>query len=147
MHKIAIAVTLLLLSACAGLYARISPTQRQAEPTRRPELLEAARSVLRGRGFTLDPAAAGDGVVRTLPAVQAGRVPCGLLTCRYRDTYEVTVTREGQVAVHLHRELNTPVVTPFVASLDNWEDPSALQKETIALIEAAQLEVLQEIVQ
>jgi hypothetical protein len=135
---------------CASLWtAKVAPATRAAEASRREEILRASRDVLRERGFAIekeDPAA---GLVRTAPAVQAGRVPCGYVTCRFRDTVEVTVGADASVAVRLKRELSTPGVfggTSVLLLTERWNEPSIWQKETLAGIQAAQAELLREIV-
>lgn len=149
-HRALIVACALAAPGCASLWtAKVAPATRAAEPSRREEILRASRDVLRERGFAIAAEDHAAGRVRTAPAVQAGRVPCGYVTCRFRDTVEVTVGANASVAVRLKRELSTPGVlggTSVLVLNERWDEPTIWQKETLAGIEAAQAELLREIV-
>ncbi len=149
-HRALIVACALAAPGCASLWtAKVAPATRPAEASRREEILRASRDVLRERGFAIETEDHAAGLVRTAPAVQAGRVPCGFVTCRFRDTVEVTVGADASVAVRLKRELSTPGVfggTSVLLVTERWDEPSIWQKATLAGIEAAQAELLREIV-
>lgn len=143
--RILLTVAALTGAGCANLFAgKVPPARRGVDPVRRAEVSAAAVEVLRERGFVIAQVDEAGGVIRTAPAVQAGRVPCGFVTCRYRDTVEVAVLPDAAVTVEVKRELDLPSLVGQVL-LSRWTAPSRWQKETLAGIEAAQDELLREI--
>jgi hypothetical protein len=141
----------LALSGCASLWtATVPPVRRNFEPTRRERIISGAEETLRDRGFSIEIVDPVSGVIRTKPAIQPGRVPCGFVTCRYRDMFEVTVDTDATVEVHLKRELEAGAIFPagnVVMYSPAWTEPSIWQKETLVGIDAAQVELLKEILQ
>ena len=128
-HRALIVACALAAPGCASLWtAKVAPATRPAEASPPGDSLRASRDVLRERGFAIETEDHAAGLVRTAPAVQAGRVPCGFVTCRFRDTpVEVTVGADASVAVRLKRELSTPGVfggTSVLLVTERWDEPS-----------------------
>ncbi|HET9551520.1 MAG TPA: hypothetical protein VFP50_00995 [Anaeromyxobacteraceae bacterium] len=151
MRRSGFVVLVLALGGCANVFAgKVPPATRRADPNRLEAILAASVAVLQDRGFKVDVRDQARGVVRTEPAVQPGRTPCGFVTCRFRDTVEVSVFSDGTVSVHVLREIDSggPIMAGVVPMwVNRWDAPPAWHKETMAGAEAAERELLEEILQ
>jgi hypothetical protein len=82
--------------------------------------------------------------------VRPGRVPCGFVTCRYRDRVEILVGDDASVTVRVTRQLSTFSVSSAVNVVvvsEEWIAPSRWQQATLEGIKAEQDEILRAIVQ
>lgn len=144
MRRYAMAVGLFALVGCASMWeARIRPANASFEASRREQIYANALSVLEGRGFTIDEADPVRGVVRTKLRELTGRVPCGYVTCPYRDTVEITISPEATASVRILRELGPPNLAFRVLTyIPDWSKPATTQRSTIAGVEKDQSALL-----
>jgi hypothetical protein len=68
----------------------------------------------------------------------AGSSPCGILTCRSRDTVQILLSTDGRVSVDLHRELWSDMT-----SSSGWFAPG--DENSVGLVEQEQADILREI--
>jgi hypothetical protein len=140
-----IVVAMASLTGCANLFAgRVDASNVAFDASRREEVWGKAVDELARRGFALEQEDRARGVIRTSKSVRPGRVPCGFVTCRYRDQVEITMLADGAARVRLSRELESPMVTPYFVSTD-WVKPSRWQKSTLEGIAQEQRELLEAI--
>lgn len=149
--RLPIAAAALGLVACTSLWRGNVRTSRATfEPTQRELIWAAAIEELGGRGFAVDEANHEEGSIESATTERPGRVPCGMTTCRYRDTVVVLIAVDASVTVRLIRELAFPVLFPaggIIVPTEGWGPPSRWQKATLAGIEAEQDEILRAITQ
>ncbi|BDG05995.1 hypothetical protein AMOR_49910 [Anaeromyxobacter oryzae] len=137
-------LAVLCLAGCAMPFrAKIEPARAAYEASRRDEIWGLAKSELERRGFEVTNVDRERGLLRTEKLVRPDRVPCGFVTCRYRDEVEVTVAPTGAASVRVQRELADP--TTLIIYFAHWYPPAITQKETIAGVVAAQEEILKAI--
>jgi hypothetical protein len=140
-----LAVAVLALSACAG---STPAARRTFAPADRDRVFGAAVAELGRRGFALAVQDRDRGVIQTETTARPGRVPCGYVTCPYRDTVQVLVTADAAAEVTVRRELQTVAVYGggLIGATTKWVTPSKMQRETWQGIAAEQDEILKAIV-
>lgn len=148
-HAIAVAVLGLLSAGCASLYeGRVEAARKAFEPTRREEIWIAAMDELDRRGFAIAVRDPEQGLIRTEHSVRPGRLPCGLVTCRFRDTVEVVVAPDASLVVRVKREVSSLMVQPGITTFfvdEAWTPPSRWQREVLAAVEEEQRDLLRAI--
>jgi hypothetical protein len=108
----------------------------------------AALDQLAIRAFPIAIADRQRGIIRTATVVRPGRVPCGFVTCRYRDRVEILVGDDASVTVSVTRQLSTFYVSPLVPLVtEEWTVPPRWQQATLEGIKTEQDEILRAIVQ
>lgn len=126
--------TLVLLAGCA---AKVPPASMAITPADCAPIWNAAASELQAEGFQIAAYYPLTSTMRTRTKVMPGTVPCGALSCPYRDTIYVTVAPRGEVLVKIDRELAIPTA--------GWRPPTTAQPQTVAQLNADQDTVLQSI--
>jgi hypothetical protein len=143
MRTIVLVLAALSLHGCTSSFtARIDPAVGAFDGSRRDEAWDRARAELEKRGFRLKTAERAQGLLRTEKLRQPGHVPCGLVSCWYRDEVEIVVAPAGAATVRVERETAMPCLIPAFA---DWYPVASTQKSTIETVVAYQRELLRAI--
>lgn len=134
-----LAVIGLQLTGCVPPVIRKTATYR-LEPSERDTALDRALAVCQAQGWIVAVSDRAAGLI-TSQTMQVSAVPCGFFSCPGRQTLQISVGRDGSVAVNLHEER-------FYRGLDasnaHWFIPQ--DQASVSRIEAAQRALLSEIV-
>lgn len=129
LQRLGLLAAAVAVTGCASLTrGEIRTTQVSYEAAKRERVWNAALRELQVRGFPIAVADPQRGVIRSARVQGPGTVPCGVLHCAHRDTFEISFAPDGRATVRLEREI----------LISDWTSPSRWNRETIAGIEAEQ---------
>jgi hypothetical protein len=144
MRSLVPAFVALSLAGCASTFAaRIEAASGTFEASRFDEVWDSAKAELERRGFEVKKGDRREGLMQTARSVRPDRVPCGYVTCRYRDEITVWIAPTGSATVRIARELALP--TALILAFADWYPPAPSQKATIEGILAEQQDLLKAI--